>query len=251
MIWVDRRIGSNDLPQYLIPLGIPTQLTGLEYGDCCWLGHGPQGVQPVGVELKTVSDLLNSLTSGRLVGHQIPGLVKDYPLARYLVIEGPYRPGDQGVLEVPRGRGWEPAGRGGRNWMYRDLEAWLVTLEEMGGIRIRRTYGRQETAQWIKAAWGWWQKEWSDHKGHRAHYVQGTSALFTKPSLRIRVALELPGVGFDRAQSIAAHFGSVRAMCEADSSDWEQIGGIGRILSARIVKALNGQTTPGGDGGSE
>ena len=75
MIWVDSRIGSKDLAAPLTRLGLPAELTTLPFGDIAFEGQGDdRGPLTVGIEFKVLTDLVQSLRSGRLVGHQVPGL---------------------------------------------------------------------------------------------------------------------------------------------------------------------------------
>lgn len=104
MILVDDRAGSRDLVKHP-PLDDPSvaELTRLDSGDVCFVGHGPHGESVVGVELKSVSDLLSSRQNGRLQGvdGQIPEMLTGYD-ERWIVTYGTYRCGDTGDLEYMR-----------------------------------------------------------------------------------------------------------------------------------------------------
>jgi len=68
------------------------QLCTLNSGDVAIPGNGPFGSTLVGIEVKTFSDLISSLDSGRLQATQIPAMCEDYPDERWLLIIGDYRP---------------------------------------------------------------------------------------------------------------------------------------------------------------
>ena len=114
MIQIDERTGSAEL-QSLFPPGVPTIVGRLEFGDFAFLGNGPED-EPVsiGVERKGIRDLLNSMVTGRLVGHQLIGLVNNYHYV-YIVVEGLWRfnPTD-GMMEEHSNGGWVPIQLGSR-----------------------------------------------------------------------------------------------------------------------------------------
>ena len=178
MMFLDSRVGSKDLLDPMRRFGIPVELTTLDYGDATWLGKGPDGPLPVGVELKTIGDLLSSLVSGRLTGHQIPGMVQQYHQV-WLVVEGMVKPDrETGELQQFRGSGWRPIELGRRRFTYHDFSAFLATLETKAGVHVRQTEGRWETACLLASLYRWWQKDWESHRGHLAvvqlrHYRSG------------------------------------------------------------------------------
>lgn len=236
-ILLDRRIGSKELAVPLMQLEVPFEITTLEFGDVALMGNGVDGPVPIGVERKKVRDLVNSLMSGRLVGHQLPGLIATYPYA-WLVIEGTWRAGEDGYVELPAGR---------RQWQTmtpmmraKDLLAWILTIELRGGLKVRQTYDELDTARFVAALHHWWTaKEWSEHKSHLALYQPVDQALFVKPSLVRRWAKELTGVGFDKSREVSKVFPSAFDMVVADASDWRKIDGIGKTLSTRIVDEIH------------
>lgn len=245
MIIVDDRAGSNRFPALLRPLGLKVVLGRLEYGDFSWLGEGPGGAPvTIGVEHKRLDDLLQSITTGRFAGHQLPGLLQSYDHT-YLIIEGLWRPcPTSGLLQVRAGRDWVDQGRGARRWMYRDIEHWIMTMELKGGVIVRRTSTSDETARLLHALYGWWSKGWDDHRSHlvlsQAHAINRSHdpALLSKPSLVRRVANELPGIGWDRSAAVASHFPTVLDMVLATPKDWAKVPGIGKTTSTRVVDAL-------------
>lgn len=57
---------------------------------------------------------------------------------------------------------------------------------------------------------------------------------------RCRSALDdIPGVGEAYQKRLLSHFGSVRAMREADVEDFEQVKGVGKAKAAAIYQALH------------
>jgi len=240
MMFLDSRVGSKDLLDPMRRFGIPVELTTLDYGDATWLGKGPDGPLPVGVELKTIGDLLSSLVSGRLTGHQIPGMVQQYHQV-WLVVEGMVKPDrETGELQQFRGSGWRPIELGRRRFTYHDFSAFLATLETKAGVHVRQTEGRWETACLLASLYRWWQKDWESHRGHLAFEpVLRDTALLSQPSLLRRLAKELPGVGWTKSAEVEAHFKTVDRMTSATEADWVQIKGIGKTLAGKIVAMLH------------
>lgn len=252
-LFIDPRVGSGDLVDPLRRLGLPAELCALDFADVAFLGNGPEERPvPVGIEIKTLSDLLQSMQSGRLAGHQLPGLLAQYEHV-WLIVEGSYRPApSDGVLETETWRGsWKPhtLGRQGKLFMWRDVESFLLTLELKTGLRTRHTYDRHETARQVGAIYSWWVgKEWADHRSHLALHTPRDhgGVILAKPSLLRRVAATLPGVGFERSADVARSFKSVRELANAVESDWREIPGIGKKLASQIVKEItsNGPRPP-------
>lgn len=239
-ILVDRRVGSADLFTPLQRRRIPVELVTLEYADFAIVTASPAG-DPilVGVERKRIRDMVQSLHSGRLAGHQLPGLIAHYT-HRWIVVEGVWRCGDDGQIEVPIGKGrWDSIRMDAVG-----LERYLLTLELKGGCGIRHTRSAEDTATFLDALHGWWTKKaWGRHRSHLTLHKPPDVALFTKPGLVARLAAELPGVGFERAAAVARKFRTPLDMLIAGEDEWRTVPGIGKTLARRITQALQ---QPGG-----
>src|SRR4051812_2144692 len=97
MIYIDPRAGSSALKAQL-----PRALVGENSNipsDVEFVGYGPDGPMLIGIEYKSVSDCLTSMTDGRLTGTQLPRMRESYD-RRYLLIEGPLRVSADGILET-------------------------------------------------------------------------------------------------------------------------------------------------------
>lgn len=235
-VLIDKRVGSNDLYPLLQMRKVPVELTTLAFGDVAFATTSPEGKPVViGIERKRIRDLIQSAQSGRLAGHQIPGMLEQYTY-RWILVEGIFRTGDRGQLEVPAGKKqWRSLSMTGVG-----LDRYLLTLELRGGCGIRRTYSADDTAQFIEAIWGWWtQKSWGKHRSHLALHKAPDVALFSPPSLVQRMAAELPGIGYDKASAVAKVFPTPRAMLDAGADEWLTIPGIGKTLTTRILHQLS------------
>ena len=237
MIFIDDRQGSKELAD-LVTDGI---LTHLKYGDAMFVGSGPDGDVDIGVERKTIGDLINSITTGRLSGHQLPGLLSHYYKV-YLIVEGIHRahPGD-GELEVHVGSRWRNLDRGGRVFSYDAMWGYLSTLEVMTGVIVRSTDSIRATASMIESIYKWWQKEWKSHKGHLQMHKGGIPTAIMKPgkpSLIRRIAAELPAIGWGRSLEVEKRFGSVEEMVNAGEEEWTEIEGIGKVTAHQVWESL-------------
>lgn len=253
MILVDPRIGSADLAAPLAALGLPVETLYLDFGDVAFGGNGPGGTTvQVGIELKRLPDLLSSFASGRLTSHQLPGLLSSFD-AVWLVVEGQYRSGAEGILEWGRSRPWKDAeitnwgdaGYGNRRWMYSEVEHRLSTIELKAGVHVKRTANSAETVAAIAALYSWWHSdEWDDHTSHIPQAMKykrpsmGGPAPLLPPTLREAIAAQLPGIGCKSAAMVAGKFESVRDMVNADVGEWLKLPGIGKRTAQGVVAAL-------------
>lgn len=242
MILVDSRIGSVDLAKRIPAcLGAPTvELTTLEFGDLAFAGSGPDGDTLIGLEVKKIGDVIQCIVGGRFVGHQLPGLLATYGFS-YLIVEGNYREGPDGVLEVPWGAGWGQIASG---FTVEKLNNWLTTVQELAGIRIRQTYKRRDTAALAVSLYHWYQKPWTEHKSLNVIYNPPAGPRGVQlgphhePTPVERVASTMPGVKWMRAQAIGKKFSTVKEMVDAPEESWLEIDGIGKGTMRNARKYL-------------
>ena len=239
MIFIDDRTGSAELAPVIRSLGCPVSVMRLGYGDVMFIGNGPQGVQwPVGIERKTIGDLLASIRSGR-AATQVDGMRNSYYVV-YLVVEGLMKADGSGKLLVWRGHEWQPSGM-----EYTAVVNFLNTLAILADVKLIRTTSLSETGQTVVALWHWWtDKAWEDHRSHLVPIQKPIT--FRPPSLLRRVAAELPNVSWKRSKAIEEHFRSVKEMVNAPIEDWKAIDGIGEKIAQRIVSALNAESDTSG-----
>jgi len=244
MISVDSRVGSKEL-FHLFPKGI-ARLTTLQFGDFCFVGNGPGGLPlNIGIERKGIREIAGELSAGRLVGHQVPGLVQEYQVV-YLVVEGRWR-GDPrtGVLQTKvywkTGRpSWEDVANGTTRFMAEAIRKFLTTLENMAGVRLRYTEDKRATVQEIQALHSWWTgKDWSEHQSHIAiQYPPVDTLMFRKPSVLQYMAACLPGIGWKRSKAVEKHFACLIDMVLADEREWCKVEGIGKETARKVVNIL-------------
>jgi ERCC4-type nuclease len=242
-IYIDHRIGSKDLYPFLVALNVPVRLVEMESADIRFQGLGADGeVVTIGIERKRIKDAINSMRTGRFMGHQAVGLIETCK-DPVLLVEGYYRPGNDGELESPLGMGkWCPVRIGKSVFTYREFDNWLNSIAVLTPIRVIRSNSQAETVRIITDLWHWWAKPMDKHKSITVFHKTAPRRIeLDRPSFLRRVAKELDGVGWDKAKDIEKEFKSVAAMVHATEEDWERIDGIGKELSKRAVEQLWGE----------
>lgn len=256
MIIVDPRNGAEkyNLVPLLKGMGCEVVSQQMDFGDVAFCGNGPNGSAiSVGIEIKR-SDLLPSIASGNLRDHQIPGLNASFDCV-WLLIEGRYRSGPGGILQIANERpwkdaaivNWNDAGHGARRWTYREIEARLLSWQLMTGVRVMRTDDLHDTAAVIAAMHDWFTTEqWEGHTSHvpvaMKATLDGRAVRLVPPSMASRVAAQFPGCGSTLASMAGSHFESVQAMCNAEPAEWRKLPGIGLKTATDIVRAIRGTT---------
>lgn len=243
MLLLDRReerADKGDLAGPLTAAGVAFEKVEMACGDIVAVGNDGQ---TIAFERKRVGDLLRVIADGRFVAEQLPCLFNTYGRV-YLLIEGRYKRGSNGLLLIPQGRDWEPVSWGRRGgWTYAEVEHWISSREEEG-VHVVRTGSPQETACYLKEKDAWLGKE--KHRSGGAVYIAPIRSL-TQPTLIRKIASLLPGVGQERSAAVAAAFGSVWAMIAsafnastdpAELKMWTAIPGIGKTTALRVSEAV-------------
>ena len=234
MITVDSREGSKELVPVLSKMGVPVRMDYLAYGDVMFLGKGPEGGTLVGIEYKKLSDLLQSWNDGRLLGHQLPGMMNAYEV-NYLLVEGVYSCNTEGQIQILRGTRWVPHESALK---YSNLRGWLQTLSATYGVRVLECPNLLSSAVQVASLYGWYQKEWSDH-GTAVTVHSPCLKTLLMPTPRQKVAAQFPGVGTDKLVSIEEVFGSVKEMVNADAAKWAEVKGVGKGTFNKIQEFLS------------
>ena len=250
MIIVDSRVGSGHLVEPLRATGLKVRSGRLSVGDIAFLGRGPNGPLYIGVEIKSVNDVLDCITSGRFASNQLPGLVNYYDQA-WLLMHGRYRASVTGTLDIFKKDRWE-------RYPYkpdraRTLEAWLLTVQIKAGCRVTCVDDEQAAVHWLASLYHWWtDKEFEKHHSHRSLYQdrpRDASLLSSvwsgrqdPDTLLRRMSKELPKAGWQRSLAIEKHFnGSIRDFITALSEPgyrWDKIEGFGPGIRLHILRAL-------------
>lgn len=249
-VLVDDRAGSKDLIKHF-PLSVAGVICRLDAGDASFSGNGPEGTIMVGVEVKSISDLLASTDTGRIAGTQLPAMLQHFD-ASWLLVYGVHRPDPEtGALQVLK-RDHNDKGEHGfkGKWLnhylgsspvpYGYMESFLLTLTA-AGLRVKQVSTMAEAAEWIGVLARWWSKPWDKHRSLRTF---DNSSVISVPSedpqvvARANFAKGLPGIGYERALAAAKHFPSIQAMVNAPIQEWEKVPGIGKVLARVFFNAV-------------
>jgi NAD-dependent DNA ligase len=130
--------------------------------------------------------------------------------------------------------------------MWRDYQHWLMSLQQMAGVKLAQTGGIKETVAWIASLYSWWQKDWYDHKSVQTVYAPSNvdngggplASIGYKPSLSRLWAMQLPGIGHEKSKVISMAFPSAYELAIATPERWQMVEGIGKTLATRIVGAI-------------
>jgi ERCC4-type nuclease len=274
LILIDDRLGSSKYGGERIrellarpPLSTCAELTRLDSGDIAFSGNGPNGSTLVGIELKSILDLIASLDSHRLQGAQLPAMIEFGYGVRWLLIYGNYRCNpENGNLQIRKyvNRGiaggktqWIDYTLGKRSVPFGFVEGFLCSPSFTSlGILSHRVIDVDEAIAWVVVLYRTWQKPWSAHKSMRVLYdntasesknkdanalseIAGTllptdrnSHLMYKAGVASKLAR---GIGYERAMAAGKHFRSVRAMVNASSEEWALVPGIGKVMARAVV----------------
>lgn len=243
MILVDPRIGSAHLIEPLRKrLNCKVKGQRLNGGDLCFMGNGPDGEMAIGIELKEIRDFLGSMRSGRLAGDQIVKMSQDYQMS-FVIIQGLWRPGRTGLLEVWRGGKFQTldlAAKGSglhKCFHYAEPFKHLVSLSVVKNIIVLRSSNVEETIWQIIHLYEWFQKPWDHHRSTDPIKLQ-TEVVFHRISLLRKIASVLPGIGWTRSAAVEKAFISVFHMVNAPVESWEAIQGIGPKLARSVWTAI-------------
>lgn len=239
-VMIDYRAGSKELVRFK-PLDTIGEICTLDSADAAFAGNGPDGPVLVGVEVKSLPEMISSADRGRLQAKQIPDMLAEYDVS-WLLYYGIYRPSvREGRLQIRRGKSWRSFKLGERWVPYGYVESLLLTLTA-AGMRIKRVDTMKEAAMWIGVLYRWWSKEWHQHKGmktfDRSRAVSLMPGMSEDVCLRAKVAAQLPGVGYTRAVAVAKHFGSIQQMINAGPDEWAKVDGIGKVIAKTVGEAV-------------
>lgn len=251
MIWLDSRERRSDgtrKPDDLASMidlfhahNLRTERKMLKFADIAFEGRGPRGPVAVGIERKTVTDLLGGRE--RFTSHQIPGLHDHYDYV-YLVVQGVTRRNHQtGLLErLWHGR-WYPVKIGASTVPFSTLDSTLWSIEHQGGCSVYRTSSDQNTVETIAGClYRPWRKPWDSHSTFKNIYRPRSpiAQVASRPSLARQFASLLPGIGWKRSEDVARRFRTCKDVVEAQLDEWMSIPGIGDTTAARAYWAIRG-----------
>lgn len=260
MILIDPREGSKEILDYInaMPGHPPCEHQMLEYGDAAFVGDGPNGPMTIGIEVKTLNDVLSCIETQRFTGHQLPGLKQSYDVI-YLIMQGEYRANwETGILQFKSNKGayYFDVHTGSRSWTHYEFAAWVTMVELGWGIRTRNSLDMKDTSRTIIEMYRILQKPWEEHHTLQPFFLGPNvgATPFVKPSLVERVVAQVDGVGPTKAREIGKRFATVSSMVNAGfsisgteakpkykvSDVWKGIPGVGTDTAMKIISEFRG-----------
>lgn len=232
-VWVDSRVGSKEMLTALRKQGLPAELTTLDAGDFAFEGHGPDGQHvSVGIERKTIMDLVSSLRSGRLQGtshdqhSQLDRLHKTYDLV-WLLVEGSMG-GDRRFGKLMKSDKSQSRLPGG--YTEDSLTKALLSLELRGGMRIKQTASVHNSVIFIGSLFRWFtDKQWDDHS--TLHAPLRRESIMPLSMFR-DIVMRFPGIGIAMSLAVEKYcmvetpdgkHPSVTRLLSMNLSDWENL----------------------------
>lgn len=163
-------------PSCLSCQGTGKSLFPLNSADICFNGNGPNGRISIGIEIKSASDLISSLSSNRLQGTQLPKMLTDYQI-RYLLWYGRIRESEnrvnkhgQGAIEIwidkvsdsgkPYGYWFDSKS----HYTYSALQRFLCSPSFTNYFIEKHVEDKFAAAKWIVELYEEWNKPWNSHK---------------------------------------------------------------------------------------
>lgn len=219
MIIIDDRTGSKEFKRLLTRAGATCKVRRLPFGDFKIIGNGPNGRCRVGVERKTISEIVSAIGDSRFVGHQLPGLLGNRPDGRrrfdyvFIVVEGDrYIDPRTGLLNpdalrhLPR-----------RGHLYRTVQKFELTLMLKAGVRVIYTRNKTHTTEFLCALNEWFDAAWGSHKSaYRVEETAPDAAILADRTMKRKVANQLTGLAWKRTVKADAYFPSIVAMAVGD-----------------------------------
>ena len=224
----------------LLPMfgGLAT-LAPIPHGDFAFFGTWEEGKGiRVCIERKRTRDLLTCIQSTGRHLKQVQDAHDDGFEFIALIWEEdpPVRRSMDGLLEIRWGQGWTSLDP---QMEYSRLSSYLYQISLYLGVLVLRSHNSRETVQHVIDLYHLFQKEPEKHSSLHGFYSPPIpQKLLVKPSLVRRVAKELPGIGWQKSETVAQHFHSVRAMVNATEAEWRGLDGIGVKGAKAIAEVL-------------
>ena len=215
MIRISNATGSKEFKRTLIRAGAPCVLRSLKqmpFADFWFWGHGPKGRCKIGVERKTVSEIVSAIGDNRFTGHQLPGLLQTYAYT-FVVIEGDrYIDLKTGLLN-PQALRHLPL----RAHVYQTVQKFELTLMLKGGVRVIYTKNKTHTALFLCALHEWFSEPWAKHKSvYQVEENKPDTAILEDRTMKRKVANQLTNLAWVRTVKADKYFPSIASMVVGD-----------------------------------
>ena len=248
MIIVDPRSGAEKgdttvdrLVSLIRRVGVLCEKGFLEFGDVAFEGNGPQGRIMIGIERKTLHDMLNCIDDARYSAHQKVGMGQMYQVS-ILMLEGCWKPHDP--------NGWLMEGfDGGKSWgickyrsshtLYTKLYNYLLSVQLTGTV-VSLSRDLWGTAYNIVSIYQYFQKPWESHTSMLETQKLLIPDLRMKPSLVRRWAAEIDDIGVKHSLQAEELFKTPYNLAVSDESDWLKLPRLGVKTAQKIIRDIRG-----------
>ncbi len=215
-------------------MGLPVCVKRLKSGDVMFVGRGEKGAPLViGIEHKKLSDLIQSLNDGRLVGDQLPAMVREFDRS-HLIIEGDWQRDADGSVSTWKSNAKRGRLRGSPSAI--ELRKRILSLEIRTGVRVEWAPTRRWSLDYIYALFRvWTDKDLDEHRSHLAIHAPDADSALRLPMSDFRAACQvlLPGVGFAASKVVenlvpcldeeGKPSGSMRRLCLLTFKEWSEL----------------------------
>lgn len=217
-IRVSKAKGSQEFVRMLVRLGgakcLLRTISKMPFGDFWFWGNGPNGRVKVGIERKTLSEIVGEISNTRFMGHQLPGFIKAYDY-RFVIIEGDLYIDRKSGLLNPKSLRHLPRS----SHLYHTVQKYLTTLMLKGGVRLIHTKNKTHTAMCVCALADWFDEPWKKHKSvYQVEEDKPDSAILDDRTLKRQVANQLTGLRWVRSLKADKHFPSIVSMIVGDTT---------------------------------
>lgn len=231
---------GKDLIAHVNRLGIKCEQSDLQYGDVAFEGNGPNGSIAIGIERKTLHDMLNCIDDARYNGQRV-GMKQVYTLS-VLMLEGHWKPHDPGGILMEGfsgGISWGYCRYRSQRTMYAKLKRYLISVG-LAGVIVDYSRDLFNTAYNIHEWYHYFQKKWGDHTSMREEPRIAIPAMNLRASLTRKWATDIEGVGLKLGEQAERIFSTPIKLATADEMQWLRIPGIGVPTAQSIVKQIWG-----------
>jgi len=221
MLLIDDRAGSQELALPLQKLGLPVELTRLDFGDVAFIGRGEKGADvSVGIEFKQLGEMVSSLRTERLQGFQMPGMRDLYDYC-YLMFEGPWLYDTQGLLQRRSKTSNALKPLPGKMTITELLKR-VHVMHLCGGLNPWPTVNRRDTLTSIATLYRTWtDTDLDKHKSHLGIYRAPT--LVPMSDFRVTVST-FPGIQRKGSLAVEQYFGgNLELAVRASVQTWANI----------------------------
>lgn len=236
---------SDQLVRFIRGQGIPSDKSMLEFGDAAFEGNLSGGPGLIGIERKTLHDLINCIRDGRFNRQRVGMMGKMGMYKRsFLIVEGHWKPRDPDGLVVMEGFS------GGTNWGYlrhlskqvgyTEIYNYLLSVSETG---VTVTYSRDlfHTAINCCSIYRYYQKPWNRHQSMLEVYKPSIPMLDGKAKLVRKWASAIEEVGAIKAAEAERIFKTPLMLALSDEEQWIQMSGVGMPTARKIINQIQGR----------